>query len=380
MHRTMITPAEVEKKVKEMYPNLTAPENRLGLLMGPTHTHGKALRHNVLLPPELWLTQGNLYLIPSQPLGATETQCEIALQACQDVMRQTLNRNQIKLLLKGDAALERRVVKLQGLPSGIKDVMTAAAKRYRMCVKNEDQLDKKPVVSQQVGPGIKAASAKQPEQTAEWSTVVRRGKKQKEESTQKTARSTSDYELFAEDWSQPLMKFLKLATPGVILAGQQEEAQRMAKMLKGTKHPVAIISIEPLPHSVQSEHIVFRAQQVVQRGQQQVRHEKILQGYLANFGPQLARPLLKVATVSCPQKQLTSTSVILLSSRRSVVTAETWQQIRKYSTLRDVKTGLQSVPGAPQRIVDLFNLQCTNERRHTSMAMPGGTICSSPHW
>ena len=239
--------------------------------------------------------------------------------------------------------------------------MTAAAKRYKMSLKNEEQLEKKPVVQQQVGPRMQSASAPQTAKTEEWSTVVKRGKKKKEESVQETTKNTSDYELFPEDWSQPLMQTLKLATPGVILAGQQDGAQRMARMLKGTKHPVAIISIEPLPHSVQSEHIVFRAQQVVQRGQQQVRHEKILQGYLANFGPQMVRPLLKVATVSCPQKQLASTSVILLSSRRSVVTAETWQQIRKYSTLRDVKAGLQSVPGAPQRIVDLFNLQCTND-------------------
>ena len=168
-------------------------------------------------------------------------------------------------------------------------------------------------------------------------------------------------ELYAEDWTHKVMTELQFATNGVYLTANQKEAEALAPKLRSAKHAVALLSISKLAHATHSEEVVFRVRQkVVSQGKEQIR-ERLLRGYLSNYGPTWVRARMQVATLKCPQRTDATTTVVLLSSRRTAVTDSVWQEIKQYTTVKEIREAMKRHASLPQTVIDIFNLQRSDQ-------------------
>ena len=84
---------------------------RLGLMVGESHSYGKALMHNRPLQAEHWGMPANIYLIPAPVLGHNgmdeQQEHDKALKLSMKALAGKLQRNQVKLLLRGESGLAR---------------------------------------------------------------------------------------------------------------------------------------------------------------------------------------------------------------------------------------------------------------------------------
>ena len=356
-----VTPADIEAWVRRAHPNLVTPQMRLGLMVGDSPMYGNAMRHLTPIPLSHWRTSSQVYIIPSELMGANpvvqEAEHSEAVQLCLDAVSGRLFKNQVKLLLRGEPSLSRRVLKIAHAPSNIRDLMFAAAQRYRMQVSDMQSLkssQSKPKQKDDAKPSAASESA--------WQQVGTRRKKTNGQTGEQSAGKQSEqatvaFELFPEDWTHETMTELKLAKDGIHMPGSQTEAEELAKKLRMARHSVALLSIEPLQQTTRTEQLVFRVRQVSVQAGKSMSRERIMKGYLNNFGPTWVRPKLKVATLSCPVRNDAATTVILLSARKTVVSSQMWDQIQQYGTPREVRLGLTALKTIPSTVVDVFNVQ-----------------------
>ena len=226
-HKSAVTPYAIEMKIKELYPAMTPASTRLGLMIGETHTYGRALAHNQPIPLDLWHMQENLYAVPSTPVGSNgnaDADHARAVGLCQNALKGRLQRNQIKLLLCGDSGLEKRVLKLDGMPGSISDMILAAARRYRMEIKDVQNLKDGKEVKEHLAEHRKEKASAPPSGSDRWNRVERQRRG-------KTAGSTSpsppSFTLIADDWTHPPMEQLRLGCAGIFMPASQEKQRRM---------------------------------------------------------------------------------------------------------------------------------------------------------
>ena len=66
--RHQVTPGHSENLIRKQYPTLVPSTTRLGLMLGDTPSFGAALHQGRPLLEHHWMSQGSIYLVPSQPL------------------------------------------------------------------------------------------------------------------------------------------------------------------------------------------------------------------------------------------------------------------------------------------------------------------------
>ena len=358
-----VTPSDVESWLRQAHPHLIPERTRIGLMQGDSPSYGTAMRHNTPIPASLWQWRSQLFITTSQQVGANapfqDVDYSAALQICLGAVGDRMLKSQIKLLLKGDPALGRRVMKISGAKSNVADLMVAAARRYRMQIKDEpgtktvsSHAGKPPAAVQRSESTWQPAEQRRPKKTHVAGEAVKSVKEQD---------SSGPLELFSEDWSHEPMTSLQLAQDGVYLTQNKEEAQVLARKLQHAKHAVALISISELPQTTHSEQVVFRARQQMTQAGKVIQRERILRGYLSNFGPVWVRAKMKVATVTRPITGIASSTVLLLSTRKEVVSDSMWRKVQQYSTPKEVRAGLQEIPHLPTNVIDIFNVQKSSE-------------------
>ena len=352
-----VTPADIEEWIRREHANLVPEGARIGLMVGDSPTYGAAMRHQIPIPRTYWSWRSQVYVVRADTAGATlpvsEADHSAAVKTCAAALTGYMQKNQQRLLLRGEPSLVRRINKIGQAPQNVRDLMLAAARRYKMQVPDEkDEGKPKQTVVQ------KPKDTKSEVQTPDsaWQQVRSRSRKTKSDGAAVQSSDRSEHvppklTLFEEDWSHPIMTELQLAKDGVYLTANQKEAEALAPKLQKTRHAVALISIDRLPHASHSEEIVFRVRQTTKmQGKEQCR-ERILRGYLSNYGATWVKARMQVATLSCPQKKEASTTVVLMSSRRAAVPDSAWREIMKYTTVKGIREALRSQEPLPQAVV-----------------------------
>ena len=79
-----------------------------------------------------------------------------------------------------------------------------------------------------------------------------------------------------------------------------------------------------MPGAAHSEQVTFRVQQEQMQNDKKVLREKIMKGVLSNFSATWVRPKLRIASLQCSAKAIDKTAVILLTTRKAAVNADSW--------------------------------------------------------
>ena len=94
------------------------------------------LHHDQPIPTKAWHT-AQLQIIPNMYMGSNAggidpEEYQRARHACVEAMSDEMTQGQIRLLLRGEAQLVRRVNRLGGKKPEVFQLMKAAAQRYKM--------------------------------------------------------------------------------------------------------------------------------------------------------------------------------------------------------------------------------------------------------
>eukprot|EP00971_Amphidinium_carterae_P228307 4528465-Amphidinium_carterae.1 len=158
------------------------------------------------------------------------------------------------------------------------------------------------------------------------------------------------------DWSAVVHDTVRYGQTGIHMAATQEEAVQLAKKLKGTPVPYALLSTQPLSQARSTEACTFRVQQT---DAQKVVRCTILTGFLSQFGEEAVVHKYRVRTLNTTTHNATkwSTMVITLNAKSGQLTDEEWKKLRKVTTLKDLHSLV-----AAQRLqaTDIFRIQCTD--------------------
>ena len=271
-----LTPAQLEATIMDQFGHQL---RRLGARRLCFVDGCRMLRPNEVFPPHLMATT-RLVAYPCEVHGATvpEEQYRQSLDIAKWAMGGALSSAQLRLLLRGEPPLQRRILNKQDRKEA-KEILVAAARRYQMGLQDQ----------QPAGP--KAA----PEQT-KWTEVVRKQKKMVKEPE---APKPVELRLVAEDWSVAVRTEAKLGQAGVYLAQSLQHGKKLEVQFAQTKLPVAIVSLERLRKARSCLKQTLRVKEL-REGRER---DRIVEGYICQMGeePVQHKYMVRQARTSRPQ-------------------------------------------------------------------------------
>ena len=232
-----------------------------------------------------------LWAVAMDPLGAATQQPDPAtiLKEVLPHVQGRLKGNQIKLLLRGEQGLIGRVQKARFDPPKQAAILLNTAGRYGMHVGDavtEKKTQKGPDTAEGAWTQVQRKSAK-PVQVLSPESRGGNGSSRKVHKPEPTNTATEKkYVLKASQWSQSIMESFALDQPGVILAPTQDKAEKWALQIRGTKHAVAIISIQALQAATHVEKATIEILEITSEGAER---PKVVTAYINSFGPQIIR-------------------------------------------------------------------------------------------
>ena len=198
--------------------------------------------------------------------------------------------NQIRLLLKGDASMVGRIMKIQHQTSNVRDLLLAAAKRYHMMPISSSTSSPTQRPSTTRAPQAEVAAKPDREKQAShdtWQQVTGRKRQKSAKQDEALEQPNSVMTLYSEDWTHPVLDTVQLGKSGILLSTDLAHAEKLSKALRRSQVPVAVLSISKLDGATICEYLTFR---VLHRSKQQsgeyVSREKTLTGFLCNFARQ----------------------------------------------------------------------------------------------
>eukprot|EP00971_Amphidinium_carterae_P280232 5563334-Amphidinium_carterae.1 len=311
----------------------------------------------VLLQP--WLT-------PAVEIPTTEhslTRCGAPNQEGADTYQNALNRTrrcthslsdqQVKLLLRGDEKLQRRIVTAKN-DDMAQQIFVSAAIRYGLVEKGTGQRrapsqDVNAQQRQRDPPTQRPQSSPPDQRTENWTHVSRR----KAWSNQGTTEEPSELHLYASDWSHPVLSYPSVGCCGVYLSQNSEDAWRAERYILGSVQPVAVIAIQPLSQAKVSTPITFRVTQVSPNKQPR---ERIMNGFLNQYATDLVHHgyrVLDLQTKRTPVRTVVLSCAIL----RWHIWGEEWKSVTALDTVDKLNEFLR-----PHRLTaqDIFHIKIEN--------------------
>ena len=347
----MMTPGQIQSVMRAQYRELIG-------------THGIIFvteSGNILNANELYhlSTQDAWWAVLVPVCGAAFQSDEMMVtQLAKDLggpLKGRLRTNQVKLLLRGEQGLYNRVHKARFDPLKQVTLLLDAASRYNMTIQPAKR---------------ESGEKKVREELPEWSTV-QHGKakprlsehkvvdKKKLQSTKETDKSViagrspkRTLSLQAQDWTQPIMQTFSWA-PGVYLQTSVEDASKHARLLCGSKHAVAIVCVcVCIELCQQVERVTFVLSE--QQGDAPVK-QKVVMGYLHNFGPTQVRYQRAVGVVKS-QRQPTPTVALRARIASHLLDMSTWKHLKTLTLPAEVRKYLKQ---AREELIveDVFRLE-----------------------
>ena len=322
-----LRPMDIELALFEVYPYQLRAYDRLCLVDGD-----RALRHlNTLLEQQAVYT--TYKAIPSVNTGATNDDGYTEALGLVGRSPAQLKKAQTRLLLQGEPGLIKKVLRAKGDFAQIKAVMHAAAGRYSMQLLSATDTAPSP------SPGPNPTSSNLPEPSlGQWQTV--KGRASRRATSAPPARrekvvqvNEEVYTLKDTDWDVPVRAHLKAGEDGVLLVQSVPEAARMTRTLAGTPNRYALVTLQPLNTALSSQAITFRATTLV--GPHRQIHDKILTGYLNQFGSAKVDHRWQIKEVDIP-KGSTATTVLLAKVKKDIVSDDDWEEALKLKDVRNL--------------------------------------------
>ena len=324
-----IRPMDIELALFETYPYQLRAYDRLCLVDGD-----RALRHLQSLREQRAIYT-TYRAIPSANAGTGDDGYAEALGLVGRSPAQ-LRKAQTRLLLQGEPGLVKKILKAKSDFGQIKAVMHAAAGRYNMQLL---EVQATPATC----PSVLKGQPKPESENGNWQTVKGRASHRSTSAPasrrDKTVQVVDEiYSLKDDDWDVPVRARLKAGEDGVLLMQSVAEAAKMTRTLAGTPNRYALVTLQPLSTAVNSQAITFRATTLV--GPQRQIHDKILTGYLDQYGTSKVTHKWQIKEVDVP-KGSTATTVILAKVRKDVVTEEEWDDAARLKDVRALNGHLQ---------------------------------------
>ena len=307
-----------------------------------------------------------LWAVVSDSLGSNQQtapqEISTLVKEAQAHMHGRLKGNQIKLLVRGEQGLAGRLHKARFDPARQCALLLDAAARYDMHVS--------PARTDTTSASKNKPSSDTTE--GEWQTAKRKPSRPVQvlsgESTGKHSKGSGmamqvqpsvsarkpQYQLKAEQWSQPVMDTFVLDMPGVALAPTQEKAEGWAKQLTGTKQAVGIISIQPLSGAV---HVEKQTIEIVETQSDKPDRIKVVGAFINSFSQHIIRYTGSIAEITRTSKP-TTTMVLRARTQVSAVEKDQWAKCRKLTTPAEWRKFLKE-KRSDLHVEDIFRLEST---------------------
>eukprot|EP00971_Amphidinium_carterae_P326081 6456691-Amphidinium_carterae.1 len=298
-----------------------------------------------------------------------------------------LSKGQIKLLLKGDLQLQKRVIQAR-TDEQAADLFKSAATRYGITFKdsahpappqeawNKSWYESRPN-SDGRGRSMPASTTAHDHSNTgannnDWQEVRRRrantrspSRKQQTDIRKDGRPETSDLELqlLQEDWNVSVLHTLKLGCSGVLLTTTQDEAQLLQHNLRGAQAAIALITLSPLANAKRSTQVTFRA--TATRGKAVT--ERILSGYLNQYGQSDVQHLFTVPQLeAAPPTQ--RTTVLYAEVSRNMIWYSEWNQLVSIKTTADFNQFVGQMAGL--EVSDVWRVKIESDRLSLLMRIP----------
>eukprot|EP00971_Amphidinium_carterae_P145917 2892181-Amphidinium_carterae.1 len=211
--------------------------------------------------------------------------------AIKNLPQAQLSKPQVKLLLRGDGQLQKKIINVSSDTQAC-DLFRSAAKRYGITFDDWRR-------GQSTPPQTQTPSYNQDQSTdGGWQQVRKRASTRSPSRKNKQGGDTVNaaeqeelvLQLLDEDWGVPVLSDLKLGCSGVLLAKSQQHAETLQHSLRGAQSAIAIVTLAPLVLAKRTTQTTFRARVTRSKTTQ----ERLLTGYVNQFGPQGAAHLFVV--------------------------------------------------------------------------------------
>ena len=148
------------------------------------------------------------------------------------------------------------------------------------------------------------------------------------------------------------MEDFVLDKPGIMLAPTQEKVEKWALQLKGTKHPVAIVSVQPIASAAHTEKATIELKERTAEGQER---SKVVTAFINSFSQQIIKYGGSVGEVT--RKSTPTTTVVLRArTQASVISNDSWATCKKWAGPMDIKKFLKD-RRADLHVEDIFRVE-----------------------
>ena len=295
----------------------------------------------------LMQAQGAASQEPEENLQEMAKQITRALQG-------RLKQNQVRLLLRGEQGLCKRVAKFRHDLQRQCTIVLDTAARYGIPIREPQNRDLH-------------QPAEQPTEQ-QWTHVVRKPKKQPAQAqsagmvstTSTKMRSTSDrsakkYMLKLAQWSLQILEHFQLSVEGIFLEESLESSELHARQLSGTRCTMGLITVQPLKSALQVEQLSIEVQEA-QEGQP--KKDKLVTAFLNTFGGRIQYRGHESTVIK--KQSASSTCVLRARITAEVLPAQEWKRMKKFLNPADLRKQLKE-QRADLVIEDIFRLQVLPE-------------------
>ena len=316
-----VTPADVEDECYRRFGEALECE-RLCLV-----DQYKVLDHHAPIPLEL-MRMATIKAVPSVSQGANlpldeKAMYQQALQATKQAAQGNLTQAQMRLLLRGERTLAQRVLKAPNQAARL-ELLRSAANRYDMAWRAKQMMSAMDPPKHRKEAKAEEIAAKEEYQ------VVQRKKKQSPGTETTPSAPAFTLELCTADWDAPVRQSLVYGEEGVMIITPQHDLKQIARRLQDYPHRFALLTLAPI-EGRHSEATTFRAK----RTQGMLVAEKLLNGYLTQFGPKEVHHTFAMRTLHLPSAEQATTVLIGRANKRYVNERE-WRALVDCTDLKTI--------------------------------------------
>ena len=332
-----VTPSQLEATIMDQYgPQL----RRLGARRLCFVDGYRMLRPYEAFPQHLMSTP-RLVAYPCDVQGAAipEDQYRQALDLAKWAASGSLSSGQLRLLLRGEPPLQRRLLGKQDKKEA-KDILVAAAKRYQMHLQDQPMIKEPP---------------RAVHNDSKWTEVVKKTRKPKQ--VQKTTQDHPrpvELRLLEDDWDVSVRTEPKLGQAGVYLAQSLDHGKKLERQFTQARLPTAIISLERLRKARSCVKQTLRVKEL-RDGRER---DRIVEGYICQMAETAVvhKYLVRQARTSRPQ---TTSTVLAMCITRSAVTNEEWEKLKQAVNVKIFNESFGE--NIKMAALDIFRIQCIDE-------------------
>ena len=273
---------------------------------------------------------------PCSHQGAAEIgdQYRTALDLAKWAISGELSSGQLRLLLRGEPPLQKRLIG-KNEKKDVRDILLAAARRYQM----QTQMNEK-----SMGQVVK----EQPKDTGKWTEVSRRKARSP---TPAIREEKNDMALLACDWDVPVREEVRLGQPAVYLAQTLDHGRTLEKQLTNATVATAIVSMERLRKARSSEKQTLRVKEL-RDGRER---ERLVEGYVCHMSEQQVQHRFQIRQATTTRPQSKSVVLSMCMVQQSVENEE-WSKLQSITNVKQLNEAYSEDTGS--EALDIFRIQC----------------------